>query len=129
MIRRPRPVLDTLPELTRYHDDGCDLHPACLTCPLPRCRYDQPEGSRNATNVTKEVRNETVLRVFLEEGLSARELAGRFRISKRTVHRILAAGRKARTEGKEPALSLSKGLRAESSRCIPSRSSVLSTQS
>ena len=20
--------------------DGCDVHPHCLSCPLPRCRYD-----------------------------------------------------------------------------------------
>lgn len=23
-----------------YVDKGCDLHPACLTCPFERCRYD-----------------------------------------------------------------------------------------
>jgi hypothetical protein len=25
---------DALPEHTRYMDSGCDIHPACLTCPL-----------------------------------------------------------------------------------------------
>lgn len=26
--------------LTVYVDDGCDLAPACLSCPFVRCRYD-----------------------------------------------------------------------------------------
>lgn len=34
----------TLPENTVYRDDGCDIHPHCLTCPLPVCRYDVPGG-------------------------------------------------------------------------------------
>lgn len=84
--RKGRPVLDTIPELMRYRDDGCDLHPACLTCPLPRCRYDEPGDGQP---VLKQVRNEAVLEVFHSEGLSASELAQRFRVSKRTVHRIL----------------------------------------
>lgn len=25
-----------------YKDTGCDIHPTCLTCPLPKCRYDLP---------------------------------------------------------------------------------------
>lgn len=33
-----------LPEDTVYLDDGCDIHPHCLTCPLPVCRYDVPGG-------------------------------------------------------------------------------------
>ena len=45
-LRRPR--ADALPEHTRYRDDGCDLFTSCLTCPLPRCRYDVPGGARDA---------------------------------------------------------------------------------
>ena len=37
---------DALPEHTHYADTGCDLHPSCLTCPLVRCRYDEPGGAR-----------------------------------------------------------------------------------
>ena len=35
-----------LPENATYRDDGCDLHPRCLTCPLIVCRYDVPGGKR-----------------------------------------------------------------------------------
>ena len=35
---KPRaPLQDSLPEAHHYQDDGCDLAPACLRCPLPRC--------------------------------------------------------------------------------------------
>lgn len=37
---------DPLPEHLDYRDDGCDLHPACLSCPFSRCRYDEPHGIR-----------------------------------------------------------------------------------
>ena len=33
---------DTLPENTRYKDDGCDVSSSCLGCPLAKCRYDDP---------------------------------------------------------------------------------------
>lgn len=23
--------------------DGCEVHPRCLECPLPQCRYDNPK--------------------------------------------------------------------------------------
>lgn len=105
-IRKPRLALDTIPELTRYHDDGCDLHPACLTCPLPRCRYDEPEDGHN---VLKQVRNEAVAQVFQREGLSAGELAQRFNLSKRTVHRILQAQRNEAISD-QPSARLSGGL-------------------
>ena len=31
---------DTLPENTRYRDDGCDAALTCLECPLSLCKYD-----------------------------------------------------------------------------------------
>ena len=41
-MRKNEPVLDRLPEFTSYDDNGCDLYPSCLSCPLPQCRYDDP---------------------------------------------------------------------------------------
>jgi hypothetical protein len=37
---------DALPENLDYADSGCDIWDRCLTCPLPRCRYDEPGGAR-----------------------------------------------------------------------------------
>jgi len=75
---------DLLPEHLRYQDDGCDLFPSCLNCPLPQCRYDEPGRKQ----MGKELRNEKMLRLH-SEGKGATELAQRFGVSKRTVYRII----------------------------------------
>jgi hypothetical protein len=79
---------DLLLEEDECRDQGCDLFPSCLNCPLRRCRYDE-RGGRTATN---ELRDEEILRLK-DEGKNVNELAGLFGISKRTVHRILRRAR------------------------------------
>jgi hypothetical protein len=27
-----------------YEDTGCEVFDSCLTCPLPRCKYDEPQN-------------------------------------------------------------------------------------
>ncbi len=76
---------DALPEFTRYRDDGCDVHPTCLSCPLPRCRYEEPGGLRALLN---EYRDRQIIRLR-RKGVPVEELAGRFGISRRTVFRVL----------------------------------------
>jgi hypothetical protein len=76
------------PEEDEYRDQGCDLFPSCLNCPLRRCRYDE-KGGRTVTN---EPRDEKLLRLKAE-GKNVNQLAGLFGISKRTVHRILRRAR------------------------------------
>jgi hypothetical protein len=82
--RRPRE--DALPEHMDYRDEGCDLFASCLTCPLPRCRYDEPGGARAMLN---RVRDEEIRRLRYEAGLSVDEVSMRFRVSRRTVFRVL----------------------------------------
>jgi len=77
---------DALPEESTYHDEGCELAPACLSCPLPRCRYDEP-GVRH--NFLKDRRNQEIARLRQTQGAGIGELAARFGLSKRSVHRIL----------------------------------------
>ncbi len=36
--------MDDLPEYIRYKDVGCELHSACLTCPLPVCKEELTQG-------------------------------------------------------------------------------------
>ena len=31
-------------EYANWKDGGCDLHPACLECPLPKCIEEEPRG-------------------------------------------------------------------------------------
>ena len=77
-------IEDLLPEHVRYRDEGCDLFPSCLNCPLPQCRYDGPERRQ----VVKELRNEEVIRLH-DEGETISQLAQRYQVSTRTIYRIV----------------------------------------
>lgn len=78
---------DSLPEFTRYRDDGCSVSPSCLDCPLPRCRYEEPGGLRALLN---EHRDRQILDLR-RRGVSVEELADRFGVSRRTVFRVISA--------------------------------------
>jgi hypothetical protein len=77
---------DALPEHLDYNDGGCELAPSCLRCPLERCRDDQPGGAR----VLRQTDRNDTLRRFHAEGSSIDALAGQYRLSRRSVFRILA---------------------------------------
>ena len=71
-----------LPENATYRDAGCDLHPSCLSCPLPVCRYDIPGGKRAVLNL---YRNERIAR--LRRTYTVPVVAGLMSVSARTVVR------------------------------------------
>ena len=84
---KPRPLLlDALPEHYTYRDDGCDVSPSCLRCPLPQCKHDEPGWYQRMQRVQ---RDRTISRLRRREGLSVTQLARRFGVSKRTVFRAL----------------------------------------
>ncbi len=76
---------DTLPENTRYKDDGCDVSQSCLDCPLSLCKYDDPGWLQRESRRT---RDDEVYRLR-QEKVSVAEISERFGISTRTVHRIV----------------------------------------
>jgi len=76
---------DLPPEQCHYRDEGCELHPSCLDCPLPSCRHDQPGGAQRRI---KRLRDSEVRRLR-RRGHSVQELAQRFGVSRRTIHRIM----------------------------------------
>jgi hypothetical protein len=80
---------DALPEYLEYRDGGCDLSPTCLRCPLERCRYDEPGGARRLLQAP---RDDALCR-RRAEGVAIDALAAEFGLSRRTVFRVLAAGR------------------------------------
>jgi hypothetical protein len=80
-----RRTRDPLPENTRYRDDGCSISESCFTCPLPRCRYEEPGGLRAVLN---ELRDREIL-ALKQDGMPVEELADRFQVSRRTVFRVL----------------------------------------
>ncbi len=79
-------VPDRLPDYSEYRDQGCDLSPSCLRCPLPKCRHDKQEGGRR---VSKRLRDLEILRQRTMSGRSVSELATEFDLSKRTIQRII----------------------------------------
>ena len=81
---------DTLPENTNYRDHGCDISSSCLSCPLPVCKFDNPGWMRRAS---RHRRDESVVHARRSEGLGVIELAERFKLSSRTIHRILQSDR------------------------------------
>ena len=86
--RQPR--RDSLPEHTNYHDTGCDLHPSCLSCPLVRCRYDEPGGARRLLSGE---RDSQVLDLQRRGDATIEAIARSVGVSRRTVFRILARSR------------------------------------
>jgi hypothetical protein len=88
---------DALPENQEYADSGCDLWRRCLTCPLPRCRYDEPGGARQ---IFLRERDSEIARLRRGDGVTIDELARRFRVSRRTVFRVLRRSPRERRAGR-----------------------------
>jgi hypothetical protein len=76
---------DALPENIYYQDVGCELHPYCLTCPLPVCKE---ELTRGVQSVRIHMRNLQVA-LLTDEGHSVDWIAQVMGISASTVHRSL----------------------------------------
>ena len=74
-----------LPENATYRDDGCDLHPSCLSCPFVRCRYDIPGGKRAVLNIYRDRRI-----AALRQNNTVPVVAGLMDVSRRTVVRVSA---------------------------------------
>ena len=79
---------DTLPENTRYQDDGCEASNSCLDCPLAMCKYDDPGWLRRQD---RGQRDDEIFRLR-KAGIPVPELARQFKVSTRTVHRIIQRG-------------------------------------
>ena len=79
---------DTLPENTRYKDDGCEAAASCLDCPLALCKYDDPGWLQRESRRT---RDDEIFRLR-QDHVSVAEISAQFGISTRTVHRIVQRG-------------------------------------
>lgn len=89
MVMTFQPVRsDTLPENTRYADDGCEASTSCLSCPLVICKYDDPGWT---SRQDRGQRDDEIFRLR-KTGVSVPELSRQFKVSTRTVHRIVQRG-------------------------------------
>ena len=86
---------DTLPEHSTYRDGGCEVASSCLRCSLPMCKFDDPGWVQRES---RRGRDKAILRARREEDLSVSAVATRFRVSTRTVHRVLQTGGATRRE-------------------------------
>jgi len=87
---------DALPEYSDYADTGCDLYTACLSCPLPRCRYDANGG---ASAILREGRDQVIQRAAAHHGVTVDDLARMFGLSRRTIFRVLERSREGKGVG------------------------------
>ena len=80
-------VIDLVPERYPYRDDGCEVSPSCLRCPLPQCKYDDPGWFQRQK---RDERDREVVTALRHDGLSVPQAAARFTLSQRTIFRILS---------------------------------------
>ena len=88
--------LDSSPEEVNWRDDGCELFPSCLNCPLPRCVEEEPRGKQRL-GMSARARRMAELR---RDGKSTREIAELFGLCSRTVQRALASQKSSRSSTK-----------------------------
>lgn len=72
-------------------DQGCDLHPSCLECPLPRCRHDLEDekiGQRGPHARTLRYAEQAAN--LRQRGFSIEQIGRRFGRSRREIYRFLA---------------------------------------
>ena len=79
--------VDLLPEEIDWCDEGCDIFPSCLNCPLPRCIEEEPRGKQRLRTSARAKR----MVAFRQNGKSVREIAELFGVTERTVQRALRA--------------------------------------
>ena len=68
-----------------FKDDGCEVAPACLDCPLSQCKLDDLDWYRYWRLRTKHL---LMGQEIERDGLTIGEAAARFRITDRQVFRI-----------------------------------------
>lgn len=84
---------DALPENSLYFDNGCDVAPQCLSCPLPECKYVVEEGKRGGPSTYQNAaRNRQWLQEY-EGGTPVHYIAAEAGVTVRTVHRGIASVR------------------------------------
>ncbi len=89
-------LVDTIPEYCTYEDTGCEVASACLECPLPRCKFDDPIWYQRHRRLAKDFQ---IMYTIQQECLTVEEAAEKFSVTVRTVFRILQRCRDAMTAG------------------------------
>ena len=91
-----RTASDDVSEFYHYEDTGCEASDSCLDCPLPVCKYDNPDWYHRNRRFAKDFR---IVQIMQQESLSVAGAAERFGITPRTVFRIMQRCREASMQG------------------------------
>ena len=78
---------DALPEWVSYTDDGCDVAPRCVECPLEECKY--VVSSKQRWELRNGERN-ALIRAAAASGAKRQEIAAAAGLNLRTIHKLLA---------------------------------------
>jgi hypothetical protein len=80
---------DRVPELTHYRDEGCRYWRSCLSCPFPRCVFEEPGGPTHALRAWRDAE----IRRRFTRGEAVPAIAARFGLTRRSVYRIVGGSR------------------------------------
>jgi hypothetical protein len=72
-----------------YRDTGCSVHPKCLECPLPVCRFDLPNPQH--ISLLRQARNKTILDLH-HQGKTVRDIARTQELTEGLVYRVVQVG-------------------------------------
>ncbi len=78
-------MVEFLAESFEWRDEGCELYPRCLECPLEKCVEEEP---RLRQRLRMRLRAER-MGALRAKGKSSAEIARMFNVSVRTVQRAL----------------------------------------
>lgn len=92
---------DTLPEHADYRDTGCELSASCLSCPLARCQYDERGGVRR---LVASARDREIVLIRTRYAAPINQLATTYGLTRRSIFRILAHGRRWEARGAQSAV-------------------------
>lgn len=80
-----------LPEQMTYADEGCHVHPACLTCPLPECVFE--DDVKRQVRMARARRRTAEAARLRSLGFGVDEVAMAMGMSTRSVYRYLRGAR------------------------------------
>ena len=81
------------PPLHKYKDKGCSVAPACLECPLPTCRFDDPQTRRKIEQRTlDEERTAFYWEAVAKHGVptAQKKMKEQYRLGQRGISHLLA---------------------------------------
>ncbi len=95
VTKSPTKSIDSVPEFYHYEDTGCEVSRSCLSCPLSRCKYDDPVWFQRHRRMARDLK---VWQAIQREDLTADQAADRFSVTVRTIFRIMRRCREAVSE-------------------------------